>query len=97
VHLGVHEQPALEVDDGDGRTVGGRADREPSARGADAAEVRRPQDSVGRLEQRVEVAVTPDVVPGGDDVGPPVEQALRELRREARPVGRVLAVDDAEV
>jgi hypothetical protein len=37
------------------------------------------------------------VVAQGDDVGAGVEQAVGELRRDACPVGDVLAVDDAEV
>jgi len=37
------------------------------------------------------------VVPGRDDVRACVEELRRELRRQADAVGRVLAVDDAEV
>ena len=39
----------------------------------------------------------PDVVPGRHGVGARREDLLGQLGRQADPVGRVLAVDDAEV
>jgi hypothetical protein len=92
----IEEERAHEVDDGDRLAAGGRDDGQAPA-GSAVAEVRRTEDAVARLQHGKEVPVAPDVVARGDDVGPGGEELLGELRREAEPVGRVLAVDDAEV
>jgi hypothetical protein len=41
--------------------------------------------------------MSPHVVPGRDHVGAGVQETRRQLGGEADAVGRVLAVDDAEV
>ncbi len=94
--LGVHEQASHEVDDGDRRSVLGSDDRRAPAGRVRAAEVRRSEDAVGPRQQRLDIAVPPDVIPGRHDVGAAREEPLGELRRQACPVGRVLAVHDAE-
>jgi hypothetical protein len=84
----------LEVDDGD-RLTGARVDDRETAAGP--REVGRPQDAIAPLEHGNDVAVSPDVVAGRDDVGARGEDLLRELRGQAHSVRRILPVDDAEV
>jgi hypothetical protein len=92
MHGHLEEERAHEVDDGD---AAGLRDAGPRRCGA---EVGRPEDA-GTLafEEREEVAMTPDVVSGRDDVGTRGEELLGELRGQADPVGRVLSVDDAGI
>ena len=60
-------------------------------------EIRRPDDPVGLSEVRHHLLAPPGVVPQRDHVGAGGEDLLGELRRDPEPVGRVLAVRDAEV
>jgi len=85
----------LEVQDRNRRAVLGVDDDEPSARSA-GSEVRGPDDPLGGLEVGRDLAPAPDVVAERDRVGPGREQPVGQARRDARPVGDVLAVDDAE-
>ena len=85
-----------EVDDGDLVAVCRGAHGE-AASGARRREVRRPHDAVARVEERVDLALAPDVVAGGDHVDAGGEQLLGELRGDAGAVGDVLAVGDDEV
>ena len=50
MHLRVHEEPTLEVDDRDRRAIGGGPHRRAATRSSDAAEVGGSQYTVGRLE-----------------------------------------------
>src|SRR6266511_1783636 len=60
-------------------------------------EVRGPDDAVGAREVGDDLSPPPDVVSERDHVGPGPQQLVRDLWRDAETVGRVLAVDDAEV
>ena len=55
--------------------------------------------AVGGAELHVvdQLALVPDVVAGGDDVGAEVEEVFGEWRRDAEAAGGVFAVDDGEV
>jgi hypothetical protein len=94
MHGGRQEERALEVDDGDG-FARARVDDGETASGT--REVGRPHDAVARLEQGNDVAVTPDVVAGRQDVGARGEQLLGKLCGYAHAVRDVLAVHDAKV
>jgi hypothetical protein len=59
-------------------------------------EIRRPDHPVGALEVGADLLPPPDVVAEREDVGARGQQAVRQARRQAGAVGRVLAVDDAE-
>jgi hypothetical protein len=92
VHGAGHEESALQVHDRHGvddcQPAPGRGP--PQVGGAEDA------DRLA-LEERDEVAMAPDVVPGRQDVRPGGEKLLRQLRGDARPVRCVFPVDDAEV
>jgi hypothetical protein len=93
----LEEERALKVDHCDSRAVARADDRQSTPRDAVAAEVRRPQNPVGLLEDRNDVAVPPRVIAERHDVGTDGQETRRDLRRQPHPVGCVLAVDDAEV
>ena len=91
----VEEERAEQVDHRDRRAVGRRRDRERPA-GRAGGDVRRPDHAFRGSEVRADVVARPDVVAERDHVGAGREQLVGELRRDPAPVGRVLAVDDAE-
>ena len=68
-----------------------------AARDLVRAVVERPQDAVVRLEERVDLALVPDVVAGRDDVDAVREEGLGGGRRQAHAAGDVLAVGGDEV
>ena len=87
----VEEERADHVDHGDA------VDHGEPASGRVARHVRRPDHPLALLEVRADPVAPPNVVPERDHVGSRGEQLVGELRRDPRPVGDVLAVQDAEV
>src|SRR3954452_701089 len=92
-----HVGAALEIDDGDVRPVERLVGPPAAARDLVGAVVQRPQDAVGRLEIRVDLALVPDVVPARDDIDAGREDRVRGRGREAHAAGDVLAVRGHEV
>jgi hypothetical protein len=90
------EEGAHEVEHGDLLAAPSRHDREAAA-GRPVAEVGRAQEAGALFEERDEVAMSPDVVACCDNICAGREELLRQLRREADSVCRVLSVDNTEV
>ncbi len=90
------EQPAEQVEDSDRRAVDGRLHCHPCA-GRLARQVRRADHALGLGEVRGNLHPPPDVIAERDHVGACGENSIRELRGQSGPVGRVLAVHDAEI
>ena len=84
MRLRLHEQPTLRLRTRDRRAVARRSDAAATPGSSETAEVRGAQHALARVEQRVEVAVTPDVVPGRHDVGAALEQS-RSASLAVRP------------
>jgi hypothetical protein len=61
------------------------------------AVVERPEDALGLVQERVDLALVPDVVARRDDVDAVREQRLRRRHRQAHPAREVLAVGGHEV
>ena len=59
--------------------------------------VHRPEEPGIAVDVIDDLAPVPDVVAGGDDVGPGVVEFLANFGRDAEAMGRVLAVDDDEI
>jgi hypothetical protein len=87
----VQRQLAEEVDDGDAVV-----DNEAAAGGA-RRQVRGAQDTVRAAQVGREALLPPHPVAERDHVGAGGEETLRDLGGDPAAVGRVLAVDDAEV
>jgi len=90
-HRRVDEELAHEVDHGDAVDV-----RDAAAR-RQVAHVRRTDHAVAALEVRADAVAAVRVVAERDHVCAGGEDPVGELRGDARAVGCVLAVDDAEV
>jgi len=92
----LEEQPTHQVEDGHRRAVRSRRDGERAA-GRMAREVRGTEHALRRIEIWQQLAARPGVVAERHDVRARREQPVGQLGRDAPPVGRVLAVHDAEV
>jgi hypothetical protein len=90
------EERAEQADHGDGRAALRNHDDEPATRCV-PGQVGGPGDTVGLLQVRNELLTAPDVVSERDRVGPRGEYPFRKLRRQARAVGGVLRIDDADI
>ena len=94
---GLHERPALQVDDRDLAAIEGVIDPEAAARDVVGAVVVGAQDAVVGVQEWVDLALVPDVVAARDDVDPGREHGLRGRWREAHAACHVLAVGGHEV
>jgi hypothetical protein len=93
----LHERPADEVHDGEVRSVERLVDPPAAARDAVRAVVERPEDPLLAFEDRVDLALVPDVVPGRDDVDAGIEQRPGGRFGQPGAARDVLAVRDDEV
>ena len=93
----LHVGAALEVDHGQLVAVERVVHAPAAPRDLVGAVVERPQHPFARLEERVDLALVPDVVARRDDVNAGLEQRLGGRRREPHPAGDVLAVGGDEV
>ena len=93
---GVDEQLAEQVDHRDGHTVA-RLDDGHAASGKERPRVRGTDDALARVEVRADAVAAERVVAERDRVRARRKQLVGELAGDARAVGDVLAVDDAEV
>ncbi len=103
VVAGGHEDAALQVHDGVALAGGELALVDAEARGADGI-VGGAQDAAaanvgvgGDGHVLEDLALVPDVIAGGDDVGAEVEELFRDGGGDAEASGGVLSVDDEEV
>ncbi len=103
VVAGAHEDAALQVQDGIALPCGELALIDAEARGAHGV-VGRPQHPAATLvgicwngHVVEDFALVPDVVAGGDDMGPEVEEFFGDRWRDAEAARSVFAVDDKEV
>ena len=94
-HRSRHEEDPLQIHDGHRCAVRGLDDREPAPRRAHP-EVRGPDDAVGAVEVRHDLAPSPDVVTEGEHVRARRQKPIGKAGSHARSVGHVLGVDDAE-
>ena len=53
--------------------------------------------AVRHLEVFDDLALVPDVIAGGHDVDPEIEQLVRELRSDAEPGGGIFAVGNDQI
>src|SRR5439155_9484176 len=80
-----------------GHPVGAGLDRDEAAARRAGRVVGRPQQQVLLADVLDDLLLVPDVVAGGQHVGPLLERLLGDLRRDAEAAGGVLDVDHAEV
>ena len=94
---GLHEGPTLEVDHGDVGAIHRLVGAPTAAGDVVRAVVEGTQNAIVRLEERVDLALVPDVVAGRDDVHAVRQERLGGRRGEAHAAGHVLAVGRDEV
>ena len=90
------EEQAEQIDHGDLRSIARRDERE-SATWSALRHVCRPDHPLALLQVRNDLAATPGVVAERDRVDAGGEHLVGELGRDADPVRKVLAVQDAEI
>src|SRR5262249_2840101 len=91
-----HEDPAHGVDHEDIAAVRS-LEQAGSPPRRSLREIDRPQQPVVALDEDQGLALIPDVIAAGDDVGARVEQLGQDLLGDAEAAGSVLAVDHDEV
>ena len=94
---GLHERPALEVDDRELGAIERLVGAPATPRDAVGPVVERAQHAVALVEERVDLALVPDVVAGGHDVHSGGEQRLGGAHREPHAAREVLPVGGHEV
>ena len=87
-----HERASHHIHDTDGDTVD--IERPVSASRHGRRIVRRTNDTIARLQVRLEVALVEDVVPRRDEVDPGREHLVGGLRGEAETARRIFAIRD---
>ncbi len=68
-----------------------------AAPGRALGEIGRPQEALLARREHQRLALVPDMVAGGDDVGAGVERLAKDFFGDAEAAGGVLAVDDDEI
>ena len=68
-----------------------------AAAGRAARKVGRPQEALLRGGEGQRLALVPDVIAGGHDVGAGLERVVEDILGDAEAAGGVLAVDDDEI
>src|SRR5690606_3140593 len=96
VELGMHEHAAHDVGNEDARTVPGLIEA-GAAPGRSDREVCRPKEAMLARREVERLALVPDVVAGGNDIGARVERRLEDLLGYAKPASGVFAVDDDKI
>ena len=92
----MHEDAAHDVGDQNARAVPGQVDAGAAA-GRALGIIGGAQEAVLARGECQRLALVPDMIAGGDDIGACGERGLENLFRDAETAGRVLAVDDDEI
>ena len=96
VEFGMHEHTAHDVGHHHARTVLGQINARTPA-GCPLRKIGGPQEPVFARREIQRIAVVPDVIAGGHDIGARRNRRLENLLGDAETAGRVLAVDDDEI
>ena len=96
VEIRVHEHPAHDVADEHARAVARDIEACAATRRA-LGIVGRPKETVLARGEGERLALVPDMIAGGHDIGAGRDRLAKDLFGDAEAAGRVLAVDDHEI